>query len=306
MNRTLNALFCAAALAALAGGLPACPPPPVKVAVVYDLLKRFPGEAFLYCKLGEFENEQQHWAEAGRAFSQAEALDPTWTDTYFYKGIYGLESGDMAVAAAATQRFFGLPDIAQRRAERIEAITAVFTDPLVKEILGESRPNLEQAKAAEARALSALGRGAEADRIFSELAQQYPSADYVLGRARGLEAAGRPEEALRVLNSGLAVLGSLPVLEDEALKLEEACKHYSSALGRLERLCRSPLLRPQRLEAQARILKESGRLEEAKAKARLAAKELALQPPRQRLAPASQDLQARLTKEWGLAPTQRL
>jgi tetratricopeptide (TPR) repeat protein len=130
-------------------------------------------------------------------------------------------------------------------------------------------PGHARARAYEARALAALGKGEAAVEAYAKALRldAAPPPDLYLERAAAQEALGRRDDAIRGLDEGAARLGPLPALELRALELELAGGLNEAALARADR----GLERPGRKDAwrlrRAEILAKLGRAEEARAAA---------------------------------------
>jgi Flp pilus assembly protein TadD len=145
-----------------------------------------------------------------------------------------------------------------------------------------------------AELLAELGRAREAAAASGRVIELAPGAgpDVWLAHARALAAAGDAAAASRALDAGLARLGSVPALEQEAIALELRAGRSDAALARLERTS-GPARQTQGWRVQrAQILEQAGRGEEAQAEYAAALAALEQLPPGRRRAPVSVALAA--------------
>ena len=123
---------------------------------------------------------------------------------------------------------------------------------------------------AHARALAGLERWREAADSYAALVALAPAAgpDVQLERIHATEMAGGPDgmaNALRVTETALATLGSVPALEQAALDLEMRAGLIDAALARLDRLGGSGVLALDTLLLRrAEILESAGRQQAAR------------------------------------------
>jgi len=163
---------------------------------------------------------------------------------------------------------------------------------------------------AHSRALAGLERWREAADSYAALVAIAPAAspDVQLERIHATEAAGGPDamaDALRVTETALAALGSVPALEQATLDLEVRAGLVDTALARLDRLAGSGVLaRDALLLQRAEILERAGRQQAARDAYAEALAALDEQTQARRATPAARKLEsqaregiARLAKE---------
>lgn len=160
---------------------------------------------------------------------------------------------------------------------------------------------------AHARALLALERPLEAAGAYDlAIAQQsIPVPDHYVERARAYAAAGNEhiEEAIRGLDAGLVVMGSVVSLERVSIELELRRGATDAALARLDRITKRSPRRESWLAKRGEILVRAGRNDEARESFALALSELKLLSSRKRRTPAMARLESELQQNLvGLEP----
>ena len=130
-----------------------------------------------------------------------------------------------------------------------------------------AQPDHERALLARARARTQLGRGVEAALDYTRVIglQSAPSPDHYVERARALVAAGAHDEALRGLDEGIARLGQLAILQEEAIAIDFADRRFDRALARIDHLLARVPAQPAWLVQRAQILERAARRPEAHA-----------------------------------------
>ena len=152
---------------------------------------------------------------------------------------------------------------------------------------------------AHARALAGLLRWRDAADSYADLVQRAPRAspDVQLERIHATEAAGGPNgmaDALRVTETALATLGSVPALEQAALDLEVRAGLVDAALARLDHLVSSGVLaRDALLLRRAEILERAGRQQAARNAYAQALAALDARTQARRATPAARQLESR-------------
>ena len=148
----------------------------------------------------------------------------------------------------------------------------------------ERAPSDAEAHGLRARARIALGRPREAAADFQRAVElsERPSPDQFLEWSRALAAAGagRIDEALRVLDRGLATLGESFALVEEGVRLECAHGAYQAALERIERHPTAWGSSAARRARSGDVLRAAGREIEAQAEYSAALAELEAAPHR--------------------------
>lgn len=123
----------------------------------------------------------------------------------------------------------------------------------------ERHPDHADASAWRARAHAALSHGTAALADYDRAIAATATPDLILDRARLARrlSPADPDAALAGLNQGIAALGPIPSLVQEALDIEIAAARYDAALERLDRLDGAG--QPLWLAARGDILARAGR-----------------------------------------------
>ena len=209
--------------------------------LIADLDRRIveePSDPALYLRRGELRRLHCEWTLALKDYQRAREIDR------------GLAVVDLCLAKILLE-------------ERLWTPALLVLDRYLAE-----RPVDAEGLASRARARFRLGdpEGAAQDlvraiEVYPE--KRLPPPELYLEAARALAAAGRPDEALRVLDDGLARLGNPIALALSALQLELDRKRYPQALARLEEAARGSPRNRVWLLRRGRILEEAGRTGEA-------------------------------------------
>jgi tetratricopeptide (TPR) repeat protein len=232
-------------------------------------LREHPNDAALFHKRGELHRAHGEHAAALADYARAERLDPGLTVVHLSRGRTLLEAGRAARAVASLSRFLA------------------------------AQPDHEQALLLRARAQTKLGRRIPAEHDFAALFARVadPIPDLFLERAANLAAGGRREHALSVVEEGLRRLGSLVVLEDAALELEQTLGRFDAAIARIDRLLATAARKESLLARKAEILDRSGNAAKAAETRRAALAALTALPQSKRQVPAMQKLARELRAE---------
>lgn len=129
------------------------------------------------------------------------------------------------------------------------------------------RPQSAPGQLLLARALLMAGRPRDAAEHFAQAVAvtAEPSPDWYLEQLRALRLAGVPkEELLRCLDAGIARLGPLPVLQLPAVELEVQSGFTDRALARLEALAARAERKERWLVRRGDVLKDAGRIDQAR------------------------------------------
>lgn len=212
-----------------------------------------------------------HWAheDAQMALAdlrRAERLEPARADLWLLRGRILLESGQAGQALAALEQSLVL------------------------------QPGEGHALALRARARSLVNDrdGAETDYAAATSVLTRTGPELVLERSLNLQAAGRRDEALKVLDEGIRDLGGAVALWEAALALEVDLGRWSEALARFEAPLKRPGSRAALLARRADILDLAGQAEAAALDRRQALAELDALPASRRNSAANLELRRRL------------
>jgi tetratricopeptide (TPR) repeat protein len=209
--------------------------------------------------------------EKEKAAEDRLAEEPEDPEAHLVRGKLHHEVGqwDAALASFQRARAHGADENLVATLEGATFLAADF--PLTaKERYDEvlrSDPRLPQARIGRARTLMKLDRPDEADRdldvAFAEMETIAPS--LVLERRSVLLAAGRPEDALRLLDEEIERSGAVPSLQIAAVDLDVAAQRYDEALRRIDILLVQVPGHPLWAARRAEILEATGRRADAHA-----------------------------------------
>lgn len=229
-----------------------------------------PSEVELYLQRAALHHAHQDPAAALADLKHAEALNPDAAGLWLLRGRVLLESGRAGEALPALQRCLDL------------------------------QPGDGLALALRARARSQTGdtAGAEADYAAATASLTRPGPELILERSQNLQAAGRSQEALAVLDEGIRNLGGAAALWEAALALEIKMGRWTEALARFEAPLQRPGSRAALLARRAEVLDLAGEPEAASEDRRQALAELDALPLSRRQSAANlqlrQSLESRL------------
>ncbi|HEX8311334.1 MAG TPA: tetratricopeptide repeat protein [Chthoniobacteraceae bacterium] len=235
--------------------------------------------------------------------------DPTNAELLLKRADLHRAHGDFSAAAADY-------DLVQKRApdlhavhlgrgklllamERLEAAEAALDH-----FLAASPPHVE-GLLARARVRTKWKAHASAARDFAAAIKvsPRPEPEQYLEHAEALVAAGdrNIDEALRVLDAGMAKLGLLPTLGLFAIKLEVKQGAFDPALERIERLSAGTARKESWLERRGDVLQAAGRSADAHAAYRAAIENVDLLPTHLKQKKATIDLRERLQQKLNVA-----
>ena len=222
-----------------------------------------PRNPALYVKRGELLRMHQEWMAAASDFQQALAIDGKSADAVL--GLVRLENdrGELA------------------RAEKLA------TEYLQARVDSEVGYRLR----AEIRARAGLA-GAAADWAAAIKYSAEPAVEYYIGQAEALALSGG--DAVSTIDSGVARLGPLVVLEQWAVEYLVKQRRWEAALARQERLVAGAPRKESALTRQAEILLAAGRRAQARAGFQAALAAWAQLPERLRQTKAMVELRARI------------
>lgn len=240
-----------------------------------------PADPDLHLRRGRLHFEEAHYPEARADFERVLALDPSRQGVRYFLAEALLQGGQPAGAEEQALRFLAAHGPAERGA-RSRGLW----------LLG-------QARMAQGQPAEALAAYREALAVTAE-----PTSDHYHLYVDAARQAGGPhlDEALAVIDLGLARGGSPDLLQGMAVELELQAGRPAAAVARLDSLAargrRTPFLRYQ----QAEILAAAGRPDQAGAALAAAREALATVPPAQRRAKAYATLGGQIAAlEAGLA-----
>ena len=227
-------------------GLAILPSPAVGHGAIHDRIVKLntkiaadPGNARLYLKRGELYQAERHWQEALDDYARASELDPELAAVELARSNTLLDADQPALALAAIDRFLA------------------------------SDPESSRGRVVRARALSLLGRHAEAAveltrTLENRSPSERPNPEVYLLRGRAIAAAGGDlGAAVRGLDEGMALLGPLMTLQLLAVDLERAAEQFDAALTRVDQIASQSPRKESWWLMRGEILDQAGRAQEA-------------------------------------------
>jgi tetratricopeptide (TPR) repeat protein len=209
----------------------------------------------------------QDWVAAGVDFDKAQELDETFIITELLRGEMLADAGRLAEAAAALDRFLKqCPDSAPG-----------FT----------ARARVHAREKRWAAAADDFGRAIEFARP--------PNPELFIERAQAFRAAGRLDDAIATLDTGLAKLGALITLTILAIDCEVEAGRLDAALARLAKVVDTAPRKERWLFRRGELLEKAGHSEAAREAYTAAQAALAKLPPERRATAAMEKLAQDLT-----------
>ena len=239
---------------------------------IEDLTRRIendPGDARLYLRRGELHRVHSDWRAAEADYRAARRIDPGLIEIDFCLGRMLLEQGRPEAAKPELDRFL------ERKPGDAEGLT----------LRARAMARLGRRDAAAddyRRALDSLAaRAADDPNTFLELAELLSSGD-----------PPRNDEALGVLDRGIAALGPIVSLELPAVSIEVTLRRYDSALVRLDAIASQSARKEQWILRKAEILRQAGRRSDAENAYREVLAIVAALPEKRRASPPVTELVA--------------
>ena len=239
-----------------------------QIVAITAKIKRDPKNASLYLQRGELHRLHRDWRRAAADYDRATHLQP----------------GLIIVDLARGKMFFE-----SRRFQQAKFVLDRFL---------HQQPNHVEGFITRARVLAQMGARVESARDFTQALTiaPTPEPELYLERAQVLSEDERYiEDALHGLDEGIARLGPLVTLQLSAIDLESRRKNYDAALGRLDLIAAQSERKEMWLVRRAEILRNAGRIDEARATFKAALSAIESLPPdrRQNRAVTALELRAR-------------
>lgn len=238
-----------------------------QIVAVTAKIKRDPKKASLYLQRGELHRLHHDWARATADYDRAARLQPSLIIVDLARGKMLFESRRLQQAKFVLDRFL------RQQPDHVEGFIT------------------------RARVLVRIGAHAQAARDFTQAMTLAPAPEpeLYLERAQVLADGRYIDEALRGLDEGIGRLGPIVTLQLLAIDLELRRKNYDAALTRLDVIAAQSERKEMWLVRRAEILRNAGRIEEARAtfKAALAAIESLPPDRRQNRTVTALELRAR-------------
>jgi tetratricopeptide (TPR) repeat protein len=201
-----------------------------------DLAQR-PGDPALLFELADVQARHGDFEAALAGLQKVEQLAPGQFTTDLVRGAALLAGAQPAAARQALDRFL---------AAHPKHVRALVLRAHAAQELGDQRASL-------------------ADLRTALQANATPEPDLVRETADTLLAAGRAEEAMQVLDSGIKHLGPVPSLVLQAMTLEIIAGRFDAALTRVDAMQRSAPRPEPWMAKRAGLLAQAGRRQEARA-----------------------------------------
>jgi tetratricopeptide (TPR) repeat protein len=235
-----------------------------RIAHLTQKITHDPRNAALHLQRGEIHRRHRAWGAAQRDYDRAAQLDPTLTDVDLARGKLLLAARRPQAARTALDRFL------------------------------RQRPDHPEALLARARTFVKLRQPAAAARDFTQVIDRVadPAPDLYLERAQAQVATGPATlaDAVRGLDEGIARLGSLVTLQQQASELEIRLHRYAQALQRLDQLAAQAQRKETWLARKGDVLVRAGRTDEARQAFTDALAAIDALPPSHRHHPATRKL----------------
>jgi tetratricopeptide (TPR) repeat protein len=237
-----------------------------QIVAVTAKIRRDPKNASLYLQRGELHRLHHDWTRAAADYDRAARLQPSLTIVDLARGKMLFESHRLQQAKFVLDRFL------RRQPGHVEGFIT------------------------RARVLAKMGARVQAAQDFRQALTSTSEPELYLERAQVLAEDERHiEEALRGLDEGIHRLGPLVTLQLLAIDLESRRKNYGAALIRLDLIAAQSERKEMWLVRRAEILRNAGRIEEARATFKAALLAIESLPPdrRQNRAVTALELRAR-------------
>jgi tetratricopeptide (TPR) repeat protein len=198
------------------------------------------------------------------------ATSPDNAELWFHRGFLNSQHGDWQQSLLDLEKVGRLApgkfpvDLVRGQAlaagGQLEAARTVLTDFIT------SRPEVPEALSSRARVCMKLGNTDDAVADFKAALQKskQPEPDLFVDTADALIAQRHPEEAVKVLQDGMAKLGDLASLAIKALELQQTLGLYDGALSSVAVMQKSAPRPEPWMARRASILAKAGRLDEAR------------------------------------------
>ena len=240
----------------------------LQIVEVTKEIEKAPRNAELYMRRAELHRAHYDFDLSQADFDYAFALDPK-----------------IAVIDLARARMF------------LEANWPLSCETAVNRYLAKNPENWEGLMI-RARARAKLSRGLEAAQDYTRAIAKAPDGrpELFLERAQALAGAGKDhiDEAIKGLDEGIQNMGPLVTLQLYAMDLESEHGRYDAALKRIDNVMAKAPRKETWLERRGNILRQAGRLDEARKAYQAALDAMKTLPPGRRNVPAMVELEKRL------------
>lgn len=226
-----------------------------QIEAVTAKIRRDPKNASLYLQRGELHRLHRDWRRATADYDRAARLQPGLTIVDLARGKMLYESHKLQQAKLVLDRFL------------------------------HEQPNHVEGFITRARVLARMGDRVAAARDFTQALTLAPTPEpeLYLERAQVLAEEERHiEDALRGLDEGIHRLGPIVTLQLLAIDLESRRRNYDAALSRLDSIAAQSERKEMWLVRRGEILRNAGRIEEARATFKAALVAIESLPPDRR------------------------
>ena len=226
-----------------------------QIEAVTAKIRRDPKNASLYLQRGELHRLHRDWRRATADYDRAARLQPGLTIVDLARGKMLYESHKLQQAKLVLDRFL------------------------------HEQPNHVEGFITRARVLARMGDRVAAARDFTQALTfaPAPEPELYLERAQVLAEEERHiEDALRGLDEGIHRLGPIVTLQLLAIDLESRRRNYDAALSRLDSIAAQSERKEMWLVRRGEILRNAGRIDEARATFKAALVAIESLPPDRR------------------------
>ena len=243
------------------------------VGEIMEALAAQPNDPELYWRLADANCSHGDWEIALQNIQRVEELAPGRYHLDWIRGRALLTGGQVAKAKDAFDRFLALEP---------QHVRALVFRARASQILGNTTAAL-------------------ADLDHAVRHSTPPDPQMIAEYATALVQAGRRDDAIQVLSTGVEKAGPVPSLVLAAMKLETAAGRFDDALNRIDAMQNSDPRPEPWMARRAALLEQAGRKEEAKAAWKALADHLAALPNLERGTPSMLELAQKAQQALGLA-----
>ncbi len=207
-----------------------------EIAALTTQIEATPLLPLLFLRRGQLHRTHRDWTAAEADFQKARELDPALFATDLALGETLMDAGRPSEAIAAFDRYIS------------------------------QRPEHSAGYAGRARAEAAAMQWEPAAEDFARAIahDEQPEPELFAAQSRALQAAGKIEEAIRVLDDGISRLGPIVTLTQPAVELEAEAGHLDPALARLAKILAAAPRKERWLLRRGELLEKAGRIAEAR------------------------------------------
>jgi len=236
-----------------------------RIVLLTQQISQSPTNASLFFNRAELYRIDGDYTNALADLHRTAKLDPTLSRVDFCIGLAHYEAGQPGAALPSLNRYLARPQ----------------KDP--------------EAYVTRARVLAKLGRyQAAVDDYATAIGFGSANPELFIERAGAFRGMGKPDEALRTLDTGIKSLGHLVTFELPAIELEVSLKRFDAAIARIDTVSARLQRKETWLMRRAEVLRQAGREQEAQANYRDALAAIERLPPSHRNTRATLELEGRI------------